>query len=95
MTIREFLSVVQKLYNLTEEQAGKWFTDYAIIHGYRNGETLVLEVEQCEFVEYDLWKQEVAPPNPPTCDASPETLLCDACNHGMIPAGTYHLHHCW
>jgi hypothetical protein len=92
---KDFLPLLCKLYNLTEDQAQKWIVNCGQYRGWSNGHNIVADVCKSEFEEYEEWLLENAPPNEDFIDSGIETILCDAANRGLVPEGKYIVHYSW
>ena len=92
---KEFMRLLCEMYLITENQARDWIVGCGEMHQWNNGHAIIADVSKSEFIEYDQWLRENAPPNQDFIDSGIETLLCDAANRNLIPEGKYIVHYSW
>jgi len=92
---KEFKKLICQMYVLTNEQAQTWISDCGNSRYWKDGNSILFDIQKCEFVEYEEWLKENAPPNKDFIDGGVEVILCDAANRGLIPEGKYIFHYSW
>lgn len=96
MSRREFRDLIIEMYSLTKEQAEDWICEECVFKN-RGSSTALIETDayKSEFVEYEQWLKECAPPNQDFGDGGVSAILYDAANRDLIPEGEYLVHFGW
>lgn len=96
MQIKDFVNLLGTLYGMKPRAGEDWLREWAAAENLPNGTVIEADIEpNPEFVEYEEWLKEEAPPNPPGSDMGPAEVLADAVYRGVLEPGLYLISYSW